>query len=212
MSFRTRFKNSFNHNDFYHPFLLRQVPNGSRRALDVGCGTGRFARLLATRAEHVDAVDRSAEMISAAEPAPNISFVHADIRDLDLRPGYDFISCVAAIHHLPFGPTVSRLRAALAPGGVLAILGLSRWTLDHLPTDVVAFWPNKMRQLQAALRAPEPRPPMPIMWPQLTLAEIRSQAEKVLPGAVIRRHLYWRYSLVWVSAGRTAPGGPGGRV
>ena len=56
----------WDHNSHYHPFLLRRVPPGCRTALDVGCGTGRFARLLATRAEHVDAVDRSTEMISAA--------------------------------------------------------------------------------------------------------------------------------------------------
>src|SRR5439155_18737682 len=137
MSFRKRFKTSFNHNDFYHPFLLRQVPDNARRALDVGCGTGGFARLLATRAAHVDAVDRAAEMISAAEPAPNVSFIHADIRDLDLTPGYDFISCIASIHHVPFGSTVTQLRDALAPAGVLAILGI----------DLIAFWPNKVRQL-----------------------------------------------------------------
>ena len=200
MSFRTRFKDSFNHNDFYHPFLLRQVPNGSRRALDVGCGTGSFARLLANRAEHVDAVDRSAEMIAAAEPARNVSFVHADIRDLGLTPGYDFISCVAAIHHLPFGPAVAKLRDALAPGGVLAILGLSRFTLAHLWIDAIAFAPNKVRQLQSCLRDPRPPgPPVPMMWPQLTLAEIRAQARVLLPGATVRRHLYWRYSLVYVN-------------
>ena len=200
MSLWTSFQTSFNHNDFYHPFLLRQVPNRSRRALDVGCGTGRFARQLAIRSEHVDAVDRSAEMISAAEPVPNVAFVHADIRDLDLTPGYDFISCIAAIHHLPFGPTVSRLRDALAPGGVLAILGLSRFTLGHLWIDLIAFAPNKVHQLQACLRDPRPPgPPMPMMWPQLTLPEIRGQARTLLPGARIRRHLYWRYSLVYVN-------------
>lgn len=203
MSFRTRFKTSFSHNDFYHPFLLRQVPRGSRRALDVGCGTGGFARLLATRAERVDAVDRSAEMISAAEPAPNVSFVHADIHDLDLTPGYDFISSIAAIHHVPFGPTISKLRDALAPGGVLAILGLSRYTLSHLGIDLIAFWPNKVRQLQAALRPPAPGGPRaPIMDAQLSLAEIRAQAGVLLPGARIRRHLYWRYSLIYVHAGQ----------
>lgn len=31
----------------------------------------------------------------------------------------------------------------------------------------------------------------------MTLAEIRAQARELLPGAVIRRHLYWRYSLVY---------------
>jgi SAM-dependent methyltransferase len=202
MSFRTRFKNSFSHNDFYHPFLLRQVPNGCRRALDVGCGTGDFARLLATRAEQVDAVDRSAEMISAARPAPNVSFVNADIRDLDLTPRYDFISCIATIHHVPFGPAVTQLRDALTPGGVLAILGLSRYTLAHLWIDVIAFAPNKVRQLQAALQAPEPRPRMPMMWPQLSLTEIRAQARTLLPGARIRNHLYWRYSLIYINAGQ----------
>src|SRR5262245_2010382 len=98
MSFRARFKTAFNHNDFYHPFLLRHVPRGARRALDVGCGTGRFARLLATRVAQVDAVDRSAEVISAAAPAPNVSFINADVRDLELA-GYDYISCIASIHH-----------------------------------------------------------------------------------------------------------------
>jgi SAM-dependent methyltransferase len=202
MSVRTRFKTSFSHNDFYHPLLLRHVPGGARRALDVGCGTGRFARLLATRAEHVDAIDRSAEMISAAVPAPNVSFVRADIRELDLTPGYDFISCIASIHHVPFAPTVTKLRAALAPGGVLAIIGLSRWTLGHLWTDLIAFWPNKVRQVQAFLREPRPaEPPMPVVWPPpLTLTEIRAQARTLLPGARIRQHLYWRYSLIYVNA------------
>jgi hypothetical protein len=43
---------------------------------------------------------------------------------------------------------------------------------------------------------------------QLTLTEIRTQARTLLPGARIRQHLYWRYSLIWVNAGRSAPCGP----
>lgn len=37
----------FDHNDHYLRLLLRQVPRNCGAALDVGCGTGRFARRLA---------------------------------------------------------------------------------------------------------------------------------------------------------------------
>jgi trans-aconitate methyltransferase len=188
----------FNHNDFYHPFLLRKVPVGCHRALDVGCGTGTFARLLARHAAEVDAIDRSAEMIAAAEPAANVSFRHADLHDLELPAGhYDFVSCIAAIHHMPFADTVMRLREALAPRGVLAILGLNRPTMADLLLSVAAFAPNSARMaLNRARRVPA-GVPTPVMDPRLTLAEIRAQARDLLPGAQLRRHLYWRYSLVY---------------
>lgn len=90
----------FNHNDHYHGFLLRHVPASCARALD-GCGSGAFARLLATRRAEVDAIDRDPGMITVASGPPNVHFVHADIRDHDLGD-YDFVSCVASLHHVPF--------------------------------------------------------------------------------------------------------------
>ncbi len=50
----------FNHNDAYHQYLLRHVPPGCDRALDVGCGAGLLARRLAKRVRSVDAIDRAA--------------------------------------------------------------------------------------------------------------------------------------------------------
>jgi ubiquinone/menaquinone biosynthesis C-methylase UbiE len=50
----------WNHNQHYHSVLLRQVPVPCHQALEVGCGTGAFARLLAERAERVLAVGGSA--------------------------------------------------------------------------------------------------------------------------------------------------------
>jgi 2-polyprenyl-3-methyl-5-hydroxy-6-metoxy-1,4-benzoquinol methylase len=35
---------------------------------------------------------------------------------------YDCVACLASLHHLPF-TTVAALREALAPGGVLVVLG-----------------------------------------------------------------------------------------
>jgi hypothetical protein len=98
---------------------------------------------------------------------------------------------------MPFAPTIERLRAALAPGGVLAVLGLCRPTWADLAVAAVGFVPDNAHKLAGQLRRVPPEPVPPIMDPDLTLAEIRAQARTLLPGAVIRRHLYWRYSLVY---------------
>jgi SAM-dependent methyltransferase len=192
---------TFNHNDHYHRFLLRHVPPNCRRALDVGCGTGTFARLLATRVAQVDAIDQSADMIFAARAhhTPSVSYLTADIRQVEFGAGtYDFISCIASIHHMPFAPTITQLRHALAPDGILAILGLSRPTLaDHL-LGSLAVAPNRVR-LAAARRRPTSGPHLspPVKHPDMTLTEIRRAAADLLPGATIRRHLYFRYSLIY---------------
>jgi len=44
----------------------------------------------------------------------------------------------------------------------------------------------------------------PTLDPSMTLDEIRRQAIAVLPGVTVRRHLLWRYSLLWVKR-PTAP-------
>ncbi|MEV1004282.1 class I SAM-dependent methyltransferase [Nonomuraea sp. NPDC050202] len=187
---------TFDHNDHYHPRLLRLVPEGARSALDVGCGTGRFARRLAGLGLQVDAVDPAAEAIEAAPPAPGVRYHHADITGMDLPEGrYDYISCLASIHHVPFG-TVARLRDALAPGGVLAILGcypeVSRtdyaWSLAAVPVNAVA------RLAMAGRGTPSPAP---VKRPEMSLAEIRREAAALLPGATIRRLLFWRYLLAY---------------
>jgi hypothetical protein len=43
----------WNHNRDYDAFLLKQMPESFGAALDVGCGTGAFSRLLAQRCDHV---------------------------------------------------------------------------------------------------------------------------------------------------------------
>src|SRR5687767_3271417 len=50
----------------YYDRLLEQVPKPCRSALDVGCGTGTFTRLLAARSERVLGIDLSTQMIRVA--------------------------------------------------------------------------------------------------------------------------------------------------
>ncbi|APU20621.1 class I SAM-dependent methyltransferase [Actinoalloteichus sp. GBA129-24] len=197
----------FNHNDFYHGSLLRRVPPDCARALDVGCGTGVFARRLALRASAVDALDRSAEVIETARSRsadlPHVRYVHADLAEHDLGEGrYDYIAALASIHHMPFAETITRLSRALTPGGVLAVLGCYRKvTLPDLLPDLIAAPTNLAANVAVRLssrlrgRATSVVDTAPVSEPRMTLAEIRREAELLLPDVVIRRRLYWRYSL-----------------
>ncbi|MFD0567379.1 class I SAM-dependent methyltransferase [Kitasatospora saccharophila] len=223
----------FDHNDHYHRLLLRQLPSGCRTALDVGCGTGRFARRLAASGIEVDALDPSAEAIEAAreltaagagggpgDGAPN--FRHADVTRSELpRAHYDFVSCLASLHHVPFD-TVRALRKSLAPGGVLVVLGCypekSRtdwlWSLAAVPVNAVA---RALVALTERLRGTAPVGPgavrAPVKPPTMTYAETAREAAVLLPGARVRRLLFWRYLLVYrapVAAGDGNPAAPGG--
>ncbi|MFI7707654.1 class I SAM-dependent methyltransferase [Nonomuraea sp. NPDC049480] len=195
----------FNHNDHYHRTLLRLLPDGCRTALDVGCGTGRFARRLAALGIEVDAVDPAAEAIEAAvAEGGGPRFHHADITRMELPEGrYDYVSCLASIHHVPFG-TVAALRDALAPGGVLAILGCYpersavdyAWSLAAVPVNAAA-------RVAVAARESRQRPEStqaPVKPPEMSLEEIRREADVLLPGATVRRLLFWRYLLVYRKA------------
>ncbi|MFG2693017.1 class I SAM-dependent methyltransferase [Kitasatospora sp. NPDC048407] len=201
----------FDHNDHYHRLLLRQVPRNGRAALDVGCGTGRFARRLAQSGLRVDAIDRSAEAIAEARAASARTaddraphFRHADLTELQLPQGhYDFISCLATVHHMPFA-TVAALRDALAPGGVLVILGCYpektrrdwAWSLAAVPVNAAARLAVAAAETLRRRQAP-PAGTAPVAMPTMPLHEIRREAASLLPGCRIRRLLFWRYLLVF---------------
>lgn len=206
----------FNHNDHYHRLLLGQVPRGCRRALDVGCGTGRFARRLAQQSIEVDAVDRSAEAIQAARgisPQPSglgrVRYRHADMTTVRLPKGhYDYISCLASIHQMPFG-IVTALREALAPGGVLVILGVYRErtptdyavSLAAVPVNAAARLAVVARENLKGIRVGNARSQESVQAAvtpaPMTLGQIKEVAAALLPGCVIRRRLFWRYVLVY---------------
>ncbi|MEV0735188.1 class I SAM-dependent methyltransferase [Streptomyces sp. NPDC050549] len=201
----------WSHNAHYHPWLLRQLPRRFGRALDVGCGSGDLVRLLAGRATAAaDGIDSDPEIIARAReltlPGVPAIFAVADVSaGLPAGP-YDVITCVAALHHLPFAETLTRFRDQLAPGGTLVVVGCAREEgfvdrllgLVSIPLNLIVGW-LKNRGWLAASR--------PVSMtavtrsPEQTFAEIRREAVGLLPGVRLRRRLFWRYTLVWRAAG-----------
>jgi hypothetical protein len=111
---------AWNHNTQYHAFLPHRLPARCRAALDIGCGTGAFPRLLAAPAAAVPRLAHPGRFRGTREV------------------------CEARARHGRRGQYV-------------------------------------------------------------TLPEIRRICAKALPGAPIRRHLLWRYPIVWrkrMEAGR----------
>jgi SAM-dependent methyltransferase len=195
-----RLERRWNHNIHYHPVLLAAVPERCRSALDVGCGEGVLARRLRRTIPRVTAIDldeQSIELARADTQADEIDYVLGDFIAYPFEPAsFDFIVCVAALHHMEAAAALNRMCELLTPGGTLAVLGLarSRYPAD-LPRDIAAVAVHRAHWLA---RREVWRSPAPTMWPPPhTYPEIRSLAECTLPGARVRRHLLWRYSLIW---------------
>ncbi|MCA1557885.1 MAG: methyltransferase domain-containing protein [Acidobacteria bacterium] len=197
-------------NGHYHDFLLRHVPAGCKRALEIGCGAGGFARLLAAHSESVLALDLSPEMIRIArtqqsKELANIDFQVADVVSSELPDDeFDCIVSVTTMHHLPFASVLSKMKRALKPSGVILILDLyqSEGFYDAV-TRALAYPVSVSLRLVNQGRL---RPPAEVRraWAEhekydsyLTLAEIRRACAEILPGARVRKHLLWRYSIVW---------------
>jgi ubiquinone/menaquinone biosynthesis C-methylase UbiE len=204
------------HNNHYHHLLLRHVPETCGRALDVGCGTGAFSRRLAARAKSVVALDLSSEMIRVAQSRSsqfsNIEFQAGDAMVCDFpSEHFDCIATIATLHHLPLPEVLTKLKAALKPGGILIIVDLFeperdlfkleglRDLLAHITACAVSgtlrLWHNGRLKPPREVRA---------AWEEhgktdsyLTMSEARDLYAPLFPGAMIRRHLLWRYSVVW---------------
>jgi SAM-dependent methyltransferase len=189
----------WNHNTHYHDLLLESVSRSCRRALDVGCGLGTFARRLSALTDHVDAVDGHAGVIRQARDfsthVRNIRFIEADFMTWTSSDSYDVISMIAVLHHLPFDEALNKAARLLRPGGVLIVLGLHRAASPiHFVVRGALGYPvslyYRMVRDTSAVGAP-------IQEPTMTLSDIRRRSQRLLPGAAVQRHLLWRYTLVW---------------
>jgi SAM-dependent methyltransferase len=198
----------WSHNLHYHRVILGAVPAGCGRALDVGCGTGALTRRLRRVVPAVTGIDRDGRSIALAVSHPgagDISYLHGDFLAWPFEERtFGLVTSVASLHHMDAERALASMRALLRPGGVLAVVGLAR---GHAPADLGLELPAVIgtRLHLAADRARHGRPDAetyhpPVVWPPATTyADIRRLAARLLPGARYRRHLYWRYSLVWTS-------------
>lgn len=199
----------WNHNNHYHKSLLRKIPSHCTDSLEIGCGTGAFSRLLAERSDQVIGLDISPNMIQIAEERSrqysNISFQLIDATTWDFpEDQFDCIASIATMHHLPLGEILPKMKMALKDNGVLVILDLyqEEGPADKLTSALavpinMALMPIKNGRLKESQELRE-------IWNEhgkidsyLTLSRIHQMCKSIIPGARVKRHLFWRYSIVW---------------
>ena len=115
-----------NEKDVVTNWLGSALPQAGARALDLGCGTGRHAVLLAERFTHVDAIDLSLPMLEIARAKrsrPNITYWQADLLTATGSGEYDIVLSVMTLHHVPeLLAALAQIKELLAPGGRIVVV------------------------------------------------------------------------------------------
>jgi SAM-dependent methyltransferase len=111
---------------YRHLLELAPAPEGHGRALDVGCGSGRWCRLLRERGYDVVGIDLQEALIEAdRERYPDMRFEVAPLQDFDDPDGFDLISSVTVIQHNPIAEQAAmarRIRELTRDRGHLVLL------------------------------------------------------------------------------------------
>jgi SAM-dependent methyltransferase len=116
-------------------FLKSYIPDGSRRILDAGCGTGHYCGRLAEDGFEVVGIDLDPQMIEVARRTyRKPTFQCANLREVgSLSPAFDLVFCIGNVApHLTqdeFACFVGELARILRPGGV--------WTFQVVNWDYI---------------------------------------------------------------------------
>lgn len=190
----------WNHNTAYHPWLRRIAAQHRGDVLDVGCGDGLLAERLAPVSRSVTAIEPDPATLQRAwvrlASVPNATVAQDSFENFDAGSRrFDLITLVATLHHMDMRAALTKARGLLTASGEIAVVGLSAnktlrdWLWSGLCLPAVRLGSCRHRETRDIGVA--------VAEPAESLDEIRQVADEVLPGATIRRALYYRYLLRW---------------
>lgn len=159
--------------------LIRTHAPDARDLLELGCGTGLHALLLAKAGYHIHGVDLSLEMLQQANerllPLPpdlaaKLHFSHGDLREIRLERTFDVV--ISLFHVISYQTTTADLQAALATakqhlrsGGMLIFdVWYGAAVLSERPSVRVKRWED---DTSCVTRIAEP-----IVYPNENLVEV----------------------------------------
>jgi SAM-dependent methyltransferase len=174
-------KNYIGEAKFIHKILQTYVPNACH-LLELGCGTGVHAPLLAEQGYHVHGVDFSEKMLQsansqmaqlAADIASKLMFTYGDIRKIRLNQKFDAVLALFHVISYQIGnedleATFATAKEHLKAGGIFVFdVWYGPAVLNNLPTIRVKRLQNKKN---AITRIAEP-----VLQPNANLVDVNYQ-------------------------------------
>jgi 2-polyprenyl-3-methyl-5-hydroxy-6-metoxy-1,4-benzoquinol methylase len=190
----------WNHNAAYHPWLVAIAAEHRGDVLDIGCGDGLLAQRLAPVSRSVTGIDPDPAAIARATDRL-ASHRHVTVAQHNLEEyhageqRFDVITFIASLHHMDLRASLIKARDMLTPTGEIAVVGCSAnktvrdwvWSAMCVPAARFGSWlHSETRNIGVAVAEPKEG-----------LDDIRRVVGDVLPGASVRRALYYRYLLRW---------------
>lgn len=125
--------------------LLSRVPEATRRrALEVGCGAGRWCRLLSEKGYDVTGIDLQSALITRnRQRYPEIAFHCCSLQEYEPESPFDLVSSVTVLQHVPFGEqtdAIASMRSALVKGGHAIALENSHDQASHVFSRSIRDW------------------------------------------------------------------------
>jgi SAM-dependent methyltransferase len=148
--------------EYFDIFPWRSLPPNAV-GFDAGCGSGRWARLVAPRVSRLHCFDASQEVVAVAREMlaglPNCEVVHAAIDELPIADGsMDFGYSLGVLHHIPDTPAALRDCVSKLKSGAPFLLYLYH-RFDNRPR-----WYRTLWRMSELLRYPISRSPKPIRY------------------------------------------------
>jgi len=112
-------------NDYFSIFPWDELPPDCE-GFDMGCGSGRWAKLVAPKVKHLNCVDPSSAIEVARDTLSvhdNVSFYHSSLEDAPIQKGsQDFGYSLGVLHHIPdTSKAIQSCASLLKPGAPLLL-------------------------------------------------------------------------------------------
>jgi len=155
--------------DYFKVFPWNKLPQNAIGA-DIGCGSGRWAVLMAPKVTSLHLIDASSEALAVAQKNlklfSNCNFHHASVDEIPLEDeSLDFAYSLGVLHHVPdTTKAIQSVAKKIKPNGIFLIYLYYRfdnrpwwfqslWQISDIVRSIISRLPLSLRYLSSQILA-----------------------------------------------------------